>query len=1216
MTCQSLAPNFNFSLISGANNKIISFTTTLGLGDQSSTLSIEYSGHHGDTKEIVGKVGIFKCNNFSFGGLTKSVVHSDGPGGPKTKVDLVDCKEYCARFQIIMNEFHGTTDVVASTGSATATASTGWNVINTYRNREESSWGGFIKTSGLRFDYGKNLPDAGRNCNSFGISTGPGKVAQGSSTYEQIVLGLSGSYVPFDQTIKIYISELLQIARQIPYAGTAAKSMTLLELINNICEEAGYDWTLHNVKGGNIRIGFINKKQQTTFGEIQNIIESAKTDNTLINYSIGAEYKTEKTRKIVSGSKVNYVKEIYNDAGGNSAFCLGFQQNGWPILGYTSDFNVPINTESLRVALITNGSNFYSSHYLSESELLATGTIGTWTLYGMLNPRSIARSCLNACGLDWQTGLAKVYSSFGSDAHTVSMACVEAVKFANRKSVGAMVYEDVCYPWIKNFYDTWYGKYYMVFVPKKTCVFDYTGYTLNTGIFLGSGSGAYMMDEPNDSGWADTANPIQYNGRNRALFMDGSQKTLGFVGIKHGDTLNRFMGPYNRNFVFEPSSLQGEWDYDNNYVYTRMDADGRCYNYGEKLGVLVKMSSMIPQRAIISPRANCMGLRMLDLLVGDANGFSQFGGTTDFSYTNVFKETLAAGRPNKIALPMKSNVMTYGPFFTNNPSEETTTGGVEYVQVDDLNPWTYAGYSNMVAAGTRIANDGLATRTKYESGSYTLAGLPTMNMGDGGTEGVGPLLNSIVCKIDAGGATTTYNFQTYVQKFGQSAETLNNYTKLQLSSRRANFNALKDNNLEIIRAFSEAMRTNGTIREKFFEQLSQPLTSSASSLNSVLMLSYPDGSRAQRAEVGIDKKYTSDYHQDGDNYSAYGIVSLDMIFSPIMASPYAQSSYMANIRWPLFNHNYFPNAPKHRVPPILGRKRIEPILSGHLNPYTSRAMMSAFSGRASGSGFDTEYVAFGPRPANTFAANAMQKNYRDSVVDFRAAALKGPLLLHSWGYDINGDPVPGTKGANPRFDNNWLRNPKSWPCGPIDLRWDEARGVWVSPPSPSLVIAKLTQDLYRYGSARAEVKNIPGFYNYNIEGGEIMIYDFLGRGILKDTMVLAYHFGSGPDYIAIDREYTFVKGQAGCDDDNEQGVGEPMKQQDGYLFGFAEQGKPALYDMRKLFGQEKLSKNSGKTQVLGYTNTNKWGVPCMTGITMIDCDNQYVGAPDDYFGTI
>ena len=69
-------------------------------------------------------------------------------------------------------------------------------------------------------------------------------------------------------------------------------------------------------------------------------------------------------------------------------------------------------------------------------------------------------------------------------------------------------------------------------------------------------------------------------------------------------------------------------------------------------------------------------------------------------------------------------------------------------------------------------------------------------------------------------------------------------------------------------------------------------------------------------------------------------------------------------------------------------------------------------------------------------------------------ALRGPLVVHGWGYDLKGKPVPNSAGASTsytsmtdQFADGWLQAPTTWPVAPVDLRFDRQRGVWTTPPS-------------------------------------------------------------------------------------------------------------------------------------------------------------------------
>jgi len=1228
--------------------KVLGFTCTLGMGTSSSTLTIDLSGFHANAEDTVGRVAVFKCDEFGFGGIIKSVVHSENTNGQKTKIQMVDCKDLLSRYDIFLNEWHSTTDDVfrSNTGSFTSTYYTGWNCKNVFRKIESNSWGPSLystRTNNVGYNnYGVKLPDMSNNCSAFGTSTSNpsnGQVAQGNTTYYRICEALvndgiryfSKSSYPF----KIWINDVKNIANDIPYVGTSAKSMTLLDLINNVCEEAGYDWTFHTPDSNsnspaNIKMKFIDKTQTVAFGEVKNRITTAKTDQTnrLLNYSIGAEFKSEKTRRVVIGSKVNYIKEMYfqtaNQPGGfesnnrqhKISMCLGFEDDGKVI--YTTVNGQPevhgwlqaINTSTLSVALSTVGfGGFAAKTDLEEPEMMATSNLATWKLYGILNPNSISGKCMTHLGIDRQTAYTKI-SNAATDPHTLAQAAVEATKFSTKKSIGELIYEEVCYSWIKNFYDRYYGKYFLCMLPKHTCNFDPTGFMGSNGWFLGPGSSAWMADEPTDSGWGDGSlnNTIGLDNWNN--FKDNSGKIKCFCRTDGTDILSRTISGSSQEFYTDPSRIQSDWIVQGNYIYSDASVDGRVFTIGQGnnlyQGILVKIPNLLPQvwNDTSGKNLNSNGLRLLELLVGGMNGSSQYGGTTNFSFANVFKAADLSARIDGIAIPFKSNIANYGPWLSHGRRSNWDDGGVELRHVEDLNPWTYGGTTPMDDAGSKLATDGLKNRQKYESGSITIAETPQQNMEGGGSNKTDPVIASIVCKLDAGGATTTYNYETYLQKFGQSAESFNEYTKLQVSNRRSNFNILKDLNSENTRAFSSAMRSFGAIRERFFESLSVPLSTSSSSLNNVLILSYPDvGQYPGQIEAGIDKKYTADYFQDQDNYAAYAIVSLDMIFSPFSTTvTNGPGTYMPGFSAAQGSTDYPENATKPRVPPTSNSQIIK-IYNLSLNPYSTSAMMGNFNGAGSGRGFYTEYIAYGSVPNNTFASNASEQQARDAQTDLRGAALRGPLVLHSWGYDTNGEPVPGSATA---FDGGWLADPSSWPIGPIDLRWDRRRGVWVSPPSASLVVAQLTSDLTIYGSATANIIQVPNLYNKTING-QITVYDFIGQGISAGCKVVAYHFGPGADYMVVNAGMCLVKADAGgCEPS--QGVGQPWVPQDKHLYGFGPNGRPAAYSIEELFKQPQLG-GGGGLKVLGYTDLNDNGHPCMVDISVIDCSGNALGSP-------
>lgn len=243
------------------------------------------------------------------------------------------------------------------------------------------------------------------------------------------------------------------------------------------------------------------------------------------------------------------------------------------------------------------------------------------------------------------------------------------------------------------------------------------------------------------------------------------------------------------------------------------------------------------------------------------------------------------------------------------------------------------------------------------------------------------------------------------------------------------------------------------------------------------------------------------------------------------------------------------NAPPNNIPPGFG------LGSGYVIPSEC-----PLGGRANGSsrGFVITTIAYGNSfdDHNTNLSDSEERAKQNSV-NFRFSALRGPLVLQGWGYDTEGKPIPN-QADNPietergvfkrgnlsdKFMRNWVDNPRTWPVGPVDLRFDRERGVWTAPPPNKIIVARLKEDLILGGVATAHLVDSsagldPGvnyWSKYNISSShgedikadlfhtEILIYDYIGKPMSKGTIVYAYLVDSelsidgkgNPRYIAL-----------------------------------------------------------------------------------------------------
>lgn len=85
----------------------------------------------------------------------------------------------------------------------------------------------------------------------------------------------------------------------------------------------------------------------------------------------------------------------------------------------------------------------------------------------------------------------------------------------------------------------------------------------------------------------------------------------------------------------------------------------------------------------------------------------------------------------------------------------------------------------------------------------------------------------------------------------------------------------------------------------------------------------------------------------------------------------------------------------------------------------------------------------------------------------RGVGLKSPLVLTGWGYDVNNLPVPASTTNPQTFHPHASWNTHLWKSGPVDLRWDQQRGVWTG-HKQRIYLVKMT-NLYTPPSFSFEV---------------------------------------------------------------------------------------------------------------------------------------------------
>lgn len=142
---------------------------------------------------------------------------------------------------------------------------------------------------------------------------------------------------------------------------------------------------------------------------------------------------------------------------------------------------------------------------------------------------------------------------------------------------------------------------------------------------------------------------------------------------------------------------------------------------------------------------------------------------------------------------------------------------------------------------------------------------------------------------------------------------------------------------------------------------------------------------------------------------------------------------------------------------IIDPTKIFPSVETSQNPNQHKSMGNFFQFNVSPTSFDLDpYFFF---QTNDYALTVRGGNTTDlnhskdplpsgNSRSVQAMVQKGPMYLSGWGYDICGLPVPADKfpGKGRSFDMRAANNRGLWKTGPVDLRWDDDRKVWVGGP--------------------------------------------------------------------------------------------------------------------------------------------------------------------------
>lgn len=935
----------------------------------------------------------------------------------------------------------------------------------------------------------------------------------------------------------------------------------------------------------------------------------------------------------------------------------------------------------LSQALGLNFTNFQ----LTEGEILSCGSFTTWLQWNAVaqNQQALGyqafEDIITMEFADFTTKVLDQFTTFlegkGSDtlAQPNNAFTEDEVEWAKLKQV---------YEYLKNIVDENYGRKYLIEIGDDNsgvCIKDRFGNAANFNLIAENEGGLfYTSDSPApDGGWPNN-NQVQILGlqigTDTQTFQQGDFRLGCFVKFDTTESISKSFGGAANLFDLKLSSLDAESYYKKGEeVYLSASIANKIYQIDGKQYVLVELANKPELMLSLGNINNCGALAaingcatLLTLFEGtsaDTNdtlrqsllcancppegGCDDHGGSnSDTTTFNTYNSNAPTIIPDHFALPMKSNLFVYGPwFYQANP-----VGGTQIEANRELKPWNFAGvgddgYENMNYFGNIIAADGPKGLQSQENGSITVASLPNYTIGYLVAQNAATLTD-IQMNVGSGGFSTSYNFQTYTPRFGSPGRHITNlwsknYRRMSYLNKFFREQGKIINRIINATDAASQIRLNRTSRGastnpvvqgegprggtspgvyffggfRFQDSTDSSIPSENASGGTTCvngtgpnlppvckrcegddcysddtceMMDEPpelsDGNIiSNRPWSNLQPSYTWEWaNKSGNTFKNVAFMSVDMLLSPIstnqdngtklprlaMYKDYDCSdlNYSEKQDYTLNDPGRPPNSrPRLELPPFsitdkIGYQYNLPINQYYLNSVTSAAMLESWDTRKNSSdkGFITNVISYGDTAADfPFSLTEDDEEAKQEQTNFRYNVLKGPLTLQAWGYDTSGKPIPNAidaaadteegkfrnKGLTDKFLQNWLENPKTWPAGPIDLRWDRERGVWVAPPANKVVVARLLTNLSPNGVAEAELFDPEGgnskFYEYydiwdkdgtNVKSAlsktRIKVYDFLGVSLCKCDIVYAYYDDNR--YIVLESSRAYQDPNQGC----------------------------------------------------------------------------------------
>lgn len=999
----------------------------------------------------------FTFFGFNFFGLYQRGVEKKGPdGNPVYEVTVTDPRELLEGAQVVLAGY---------TGPATVP-----NLFNAFGYWESGSFGAAGANDG-------GMPWWKVRDAVVAMANAPGGTSFGSP------ISFRGYKYSLD------LSELPNAPAY--YRVGAGVSMSLLELVAQVCEDGGCDFFVE-LRGFQIKVRTVSRAANPPLGVLSALASSAY-GGTLVRSEVGVEVRNELTSAVVVGGEVT---SLYL-TGGLAQF-WGFDPLGNPILGAArkQDVYEPLNTKlrqkdgSLQAQFLKKiGAVSYEEMRLnatSVSDVIGslTYTCSTWemraaqtnheTWLAFVNkyrPELVRRLALpSPFNMD---GLAAALLPGPSGNGVVMRNDMVAAGRANAAGMAAAaVAGDVharsmrLYEFVRGTADEYMGRKFLVALPFLLTKTEPE--TLKATTSWEVTDGGYLPE---------TSRPLGLSPLNEDLFKTQDGRYRAFCAFTNLAGVDLAKVPAHGAVV------------DGGALYMEVQVEPRVV-YAPTPCVVVSLSGPVTETAT----DNVGDLNLLALTLGADPA------KVGPALQNVpvpLKMAPAARFPAAVAVPLKSNVQTYGPW-----SAAGAPGKVRVEHDPSLTPWGYGGYAAMNAAAGARVQSAITSQQVFETGSRETAGAPpAAGLGDV-LEAGGPNITNVSVQVGKDGVTTSYQFATFTPRAGAlfsrgSAERFRRIGLAAAELRRGMRTALRDQ--QAVRAAArDAARAQKAFHQNQAKALKRETPSDVLVAYSTRDFSLNDKRvRVHAAMTTFEEAVTLSNAHDDAEWQKTAVMAMSGLVRP----------YSTVAPVPLGPR---PSGADGPAPTGVAELATFLVASGLLTAWTAQSGALAWyaeSGAVPRFAYgdqnligsvpsrstlnpvsvpranDVEVFSFGNRYETLHPYwSGVPASLADNA---RLLGVKAPLVLVGWGFDTNGRRVPSRDGGSSWHpDTNHRQD--LWKAGPIDPLWDDSRGVWTV-----------------HGSVVGTILAPTGWVTVGGNGGSVEMY--LGAGAGAETGTMTVH---------------------------------------------------------------------------------------------------------------